>query len=70
MITFTCLLRHGSFFREDFQFTENRGVAVDDSGRRYLNAWIKLTTPCPFCGERHEYHASELACTFSSNAGA
>jgi hypothetical protein len=68
-LLFICPLRQESFFSEDFQITDSRGVAADDSGNRYLDAHIKLTAPCPFCGEYHEFHANELACPFSSNDG-
>jgi hypothetical protein len=48
---FICPLRQASFFSADFQVTDSRGVAADDSGNRYLDAHIKLAAPCPFCGE-------------------
>jgi hypothetical protein len=32
-----------------------------------LNARIRLTVPCPYCGEFHEYPANELTCPFSNN---
>jgi hypothetical protein len=64
---FTCPLKQDSFFSEEFQITENQGVAVDETGNRYLNARIRLTAPCPLCGRYHEYHANELACPFGSD---
>jgi len=66
---FVCPLRQETFSSPDFDIIDNRGVAVDDSGNRYLNARIRLTAPCPFCGEYHEYHANELLCPFSPNVG-
>lgn len=66
-LVFICLRQQATFFSEDFQITDNRGVAVDDDGNRYLNARIRLTVPCPYCGEFHEYPANELACPFSKN---
>lgn len=64
---FVCPLRQETFYSNDFQIIDNRGIAVDPDGNRYLNARIQLTAPCPFCGEHHEYHANELACPFSEN---
>jgi len=31
-----------------------------------LDAKVTLKKPCPFCGEKHGYHASELSCPFGS----
>jgi hypothetical protein len=64
---FICPLKLESFFSERFEITDNRGIALDEHGNRYLNARIQLTAPCPFCGEHHAYQAKELACPFSSN---
>ena len=64
---FICPLRQETFYSSDFQIIDNRGIAVDADGKRYLNARIQLTAPCPMCGEHHEYHANELACPFSAN---
>jgi len=64
---FICPVRQEAFDSSDFQIVDNRGIAVDPDGNRYLNARIRLTAPCPFCGVHHEYHASELACPFSAN---
>jgi hypothetical protein len=66
---FVCPLRQETFSSVDFEIIDNRGVAVDAGGNRYLNARIRLTAPCPACGECHEYHASDLACPFSANHG-
>jgi len=64
---FICPLRQESFFSEDFQITDNRGIAVDDLGNKYLNARIRLSAPCPVCGEHHEFQANELSGPFSAN---
>jgi hypothetical protein len=64
---FTCPLPLQTFHSDEFQIIDNRGIAVDADGSRYLNARIRLTVPCPFCGEHHVYHATELACPFSTS---
>jgi hypothetical protein len=66
-LIFVCPLKRESFFSGHFELTDNRGIAVDADGNRYLNARIRLTTPCPACGKHHEYHANELACPFSAS---
>jgi hypothetical protein len=66
---FICPQRQESFLSDNFQIAENRGIAVDEAGQRYLDARIRLTAPCPFCGEYHEYHANELACPSYFSAG-
>ncbi len=53
-----------TFASADFNVTENRGVMKDSSGNKTLDAKVELSDPCPFCGERHVYHASELSCPF------
>ena len=63
---FVCPLKRESFSSGNFEVADNRGIAVDEYGNRYLDARIRLTEPCPECGEHHEYHANELACPFSS----
>jgi hypothetical protein len=64
---FVCPLRQETFSSANFEIIDNRGVAVNADGSRYLNARIRLTTPCPACGKQHEYHANELACPFSAS---
>jgi len=66
-LVFLCPLRRETFSSPDFDIIDNLGVAVDADGNRYLNARIRLTAPCPMCGEHHEYHANELACPFSAS---
>lgn len=63
---FVCPNRLATFSSADFIITENRGVVCDAAGRRYLDARGKLTSPCPFCGEAHDYAAHELACPFAA----
>jgi len=58
---------HGKVFRsESFKVVEDRGVVTDESGNRTLDAKVALEDACPFCGERHVYHATELSCPFGS----
>lgn len=53
-----------TFESADFKVTENQGVISDSSGNKTLDAKVKLNEPCPFCGEKHVYLASELPCPF------
>jgi len=53
-----------TFESADFKVTENQGVISDSSGNKTLDAKVELTEPCPFCGEKHFYLASELPCPF------
>ncbi len=65
--SFVCPI-HGKIFEsDDFRIVENRGVMVDDNGSKTLDAKAALNAPCPYCGQRHVYHASELACPFMGN---
>jgi hypothetical protein len=66
-IIFICPLKRESFFSGHFEVTDNRGIAIDEDENRYLNARVRLTEPCPHCGEHHEYQAKELACPFSTS---
>ncbi|MDD3618955.1 MAG: hypothetical protein RBR09_02265 [Desulfobulbaceae bacterium] len=47
-----------------FSILENRGVVVDEGGSKILDAKVALDEPCPFCGRKHVYHASELLCPY------
>ncbi len=62
---FVCKNTRKDFKSEDFEITENKGVKTDASGNKILDAKVVLTKPCPFCGEKHSYQASELACPFN-----
>ncbi len=64
---FVCPHRLASFSSADFIIIENRRVACDAAGRRYSDARVKSTSPCPFCGEAHDYAAQELACPFAGS---
>jgi len=61
---FFCPLQHQTFQTEDFQIIENRGVLLDKAGNKYLDMTVQISSPCPFCGEKHIFHANELACPF------
>lgn len=62
---FVCPERNAVFESADFRIVDNRGVVADADGNRQLDARVVLNEPCPFCGRRHAYHASELACPFT-----
>ena len=62
-LMFICPLKRESFFSGQFEIIDNRGIAVDEHGNRYLNARIRLSA-MPVCGENHEYQAKELSCPF------
>ncbi len=61
---FVCPLKNETFESSDFKILDNRGVATDKAGNKYLDAKVALDEPCPFCGQKHVYHASELSCPF------
>jgi len=64
---FVCPEQNKVFESADFTILDNRGVTTDGSGNKTLDAKVVLDQPCPFCGKKHEYHASELLCPFSAN---
>ena len=53
-----------TFESADFNVIENRGVISDSFGNKILDAKVELYEPCPFCGEKHVYLASQLSCPF------
>lgn len=61
---FVCPRHNKVFESEDFRILENKGVVTDEAGYRSLDAKVALNQPCPFCGEKHVFHASELSCPF------
>ena len=65
---FVCPEQGKTFETERFTLVDNQGVKEDDSGNRYLDARVRLTGPCPFCGKIHEYAARELVCPFGPEA--
>ena len=62
--SFVCPNLHKVFESSDFSILENRGVQTDEAGNKMLDAKVALNEPCPFCGQKHVYHASELTCPF------
>jgi hypothetical protein len=62
---FTCPRTHKTFTSADCDITDNHGIKTDAEGNKTLDARVALKNPCPFCGSRHSYHASELACPFN-----
>ena len=61
---FVCPKQNMTFGSVDFKITENQGIISDSSGNKTLDAKIELNESCPFCGEKHVFHASELSCPF------
>ena len=63
-ICFVCPTHNKVFESADFTILENRGVITDEAGNKTLDAKVAPDQPCPYCGGRHVYHASELLCPF------
>ena len=63
---FICPIQNKVFESPDFEIQDNKGVVVDEAGNRSLDAKVALNQPCPYCGQKHMYHASELVCPFGS----
>ncbi|MFZ1985294.1 MAG: hypothetical protein WAU91_12830 [Desulfatitalea sp.] len=63
-LVFVCPQTEKSFYSEHYEIVEHKGVRMDADGRKTLDAKVALTEPCLFCGQRHVYHAGELACPF------
>ncbi|MFV0439413.1 MAG: hypothetical protein ACK5PS_18685 [Desulfopila sp.] len=61
---FVCPKTKEVFERSDFRIFDNLGVIIDETGQKILDAKVSPNAPCPFCGQRHVYHASELSCPF------
>ncbi|MDY6990452.1 MAG: hypothetical protein SWQ30_20615 [Thermodesulfobacteriota bacterium] len=61
---FFCPETHQTFETDAFRIIEGEGVKTDDSGKKIWDAKVELTVACPFCGNRHVYPASEVACPF------
>jgi hypothetical protein len=61
---FVCPNQNAVFKTSDFRILDNRGVISDKAGNKTLDAKVALENPCPFCGEKHVYHARELSCPF------
>lgn len=65
---FVCPETSRVFESSDFSIIENKGVSADAAGNKTLDAKIRLSEPCPFCREKHIFHASELVCPFDAEA--
>jgi Zn finger protein HypA/HybF involved in hydrogenase expression len=63
---FVCPKKNEVFESSNFQIFDNRDVTTDDAGNKSLDAKVALYEPCPFCGQKHVYHASELSCPFTA----
>jgi Zn finger protein HypA/HybF involved in hydrogenase expression len=61
---FVCPNQHKPFESADFKIDDNRGVITDTAGHKTLDATVVLTEPCPYCGQKHVYQASEMSCPF------
>lgn len=59
---FICTRNNEAFENSNFKIIDNRGATTDDAGNKTLDAKVALNEPCPFCGEKHVYHVSELSC--------
>ena len=65
--TFVCPKTNRSFNSKQFVIIENHGVKIDNGGNKILDATIELTLPCPYCGQKHLFHASEITCPLTPN---
>ncbi|MDY6951733.1 MAG: hypothetical protein SWE60_09485 [Thermodesulfobacteriota bacterium] len=61
---FFCPEKHQTFETNGFRITDEKGVKTDASGNKIWDAKVELTVACPFCGKRHVYPASKVACPF------
>jgi hypothetical protein len=64
---FFCPTQHKEFESANFRVSENKGVVTDEAGNKTLDAKVALNESCPFCGQKHVYHASELSCPYSGS---
>jgi hypothetical protein len=64
---FVCPNKNDVFESSDFNILNYRGIITDEAGNKILEAQVALNEPCPFCGQKHVYHASELSCPFNGN---
>ena len=65
---FVCPNQNRVFESANVNIIENKGVITDNAGNKTLDAKVTLNDPCPFCGEKHIYHANELSCPFSGQS--
>jgi len=57
---FVCPEKQKVFESASFEIINNKGIALDVKGNKFLDAKVALIKPCPFCGKKHVYHSSEL----------
>ncbi len=62
---FVCPHNNGVFESSDFSILDNMGITIGEAGNKFLDAKVALNEACPFCGQKHVYHASELSCPFT-----
>ena len=63
---FVCPFHQKVFESNAFNLSENNGIKTDMDGSRYLDAKVKLSEPCPYCGEIHTFYAKDLVCPFNN----
>ena len=66
-LIFGCPETHKNYNFGNFEIIDNHGVKTDSVGNKTLDAKVALNEPCPFCGKKHVYQASELSCPLSGN---
>jgi hypothetical protein len=64
-LIFVCPNQIKVFESADYEIIESKGVITDATGNKALDAKVALNAPCPYCGQKHIYHVSELSCPFS-----
>ena len=69
-LIFVCPETNRTFESAAYTICENKGIATDAAGNKFLDARLALDAPCPHCGKPHVFHASELACPFGTDPGA
>jgi hypothetical protein len=65
-LVFVCPQTQKVFHSGRYEIAESKGVRTAPDGGKTLDAKVALTEACPFCGQKHVYHASELACPFGT----
>lgn len=63
-LVFVCPEKDAAFPSRYFEIVDNNGVRTDAEGNKTLDAKVALTEPCPFCGQKHRYHAGDMTCPF------
>ena len=63
---FVCPTKNEVLESSDFQILDNQRVTTDGFGNETLDAKVALNEPCPFCGKKHVYHASEMSCPLTA----